>query len=288
MINYLLAATVPILWGSTYAAVSLFLLDMSPFWVAVWRALPAGLLLMLLKPGKPPLPFGRLTLLTTFNIVAFFPLLFIAAYRLPGSVAGTLGATLPLQLMFMQWLVEGKKPELKMLLLAILGLSGVVLILNPTADIDPVGAAAALVATALVARATLWLKNWPVTDIFRLTAWQLTLGGLMLAPIAFLVEGAPKPITLDALPGLVWVSVLNSAFAYWAFSRSIKRIGPDAMAMISMLNPVAAVTLGIVLVGETLGPLQWVGIGLVLLSLLLMGRSKQKLTKKAAQKATLA
>ena len=136
MINYLLAATVPILWGSTYAAVSLFLHDMSPFWVAVWRALPAGLLLMLLKPGKPPLPFGRLTLLTTFNIVAFFPLLFIAAYRLPGSVAGTLGATLPLQLMFMQWLVEGKKPELRMLSLAILGLSGVVLILNPTADID--------------------------------------------------------------------------------------------------------------------------------------------------------
>ncbi|WP_028023969.1 DMT family transporter [Enterovibrio calviensis] len=281
MANYLLAALVPLLWGSTYAAVSLFLQDLSPFWVAVWRALPAGLLLLLLKPGKPPLPWGRMTLLSVFNIAAFFPLLFIAAYKLPGSVAGTLGATLPLQLMFMQWLIEGKKPELTMLLLAIIGLGGVVLILNPSADIDPIGAAAALTATALVARSSLWLKNWPVTDIFRLTAWQLTLGGLILIPIAFMVEGMPKAITYHELPGLLWVILLNSSFAYWAFSRSIKKIGPDAMAMISMLNPVAAVSLGILLVGEVLGPYQWMGIGVVIISLMLMVKMKQKAARAA-------
>ncbi|MDD1794013.1 DMT family transporter [Enterovibrio makurazakiensis] len=284
MANYLLAALVPLLWGSTYAAVSLFLQDLSPFWVAVWRALPAGLLLLLLKPGKPPLPWGKMTLLSVFNIAAFFPLLFIAAYKLPGSVAGTLGATLPLQLMFMQWLVEGKRPEFKMLLLAIIGLGGVVLILNPSADIDPIGAAAALCATALVARSSLWLKSWPVTDIFRLTAWQLTLGGLLLVPIAFLIEGMPKAITLHELPGLLWVSLLNSSFAYWAFSRSIKKIGADSMAMISMLNPVAAVSLGILLVGEVLGPYQWMGIGVVIISLLLMIKIKQKAARTRIQR----
>nr|WP_269808958.1 EamA family transporter [Enterovibrio nigricans] len=52
MKNYVLAALVPILWGSTYAAVSIYLQDLSPFWVAVWRALPAGLVLLLLKPGS--------------------------------------------------------------------------------------------------------------------------------------------------------------------------------------------------------------------------------------------
>ncbi|KXF80463.1 DMT family transporter [Enterovibrio coralii] len=279
MKNYILAALVPLLWGSTYAAVGLYLQDMTPFWVAVWRALPAGLLLLLLKPGKPPLPWSKMTLLSVLNIALFFPLLFIAAYRLPGSVAGTLGATLPLQLMFMQWLVEGKKPEWKMLGLAIIGLSGVMLILNPSADIDPIGAIAALTATALVARASLWLKSWPVTDIFRLTAWQLTLGGLLLLPIAFLVEGAPKMVTLQEVPGLVWVSLFNTAFAYWAYTRSIKRIGPDAMAMLGMVNPIAAVTLGVVLVGEVLGPYQWIGIGLVFLSLGLMIRAKQKKAK---------
>lgn len=281
MANYFIAALVPILWGSTYSAVSLFLHDMTPFWVAVFRALPAGLLLLMLKPGRPPLPWGKMTLLSTLNIALFFPLLFIAAYRLPGSVAGTLGATLPLQLMFVQWLVEGKRPDPKLLLLAILGLVGIVMLLNPSAEIDPLGAGAALLATALVARASLWLKNWPVTDIFRLTAWQLTLGGLMLLPVAYWMEGAPKAITANEIPGLVWICLLNTAFAYWAFSRSIKRIGPDSMAMISMLNPVAAVALGIWLVNESLGVYQWIGIGLVLLSLLLMVKVKRKAKRTA-------
>lgn len=42
------------------------------------------------------------------NISFFFVLLFIAAHRLPGSVAGTLGATLPLMVLLLQWVQEGK------------------------------------------------------------------------------------------------------------------------------------------------------------------------------------
>ncbi|MFD2177240.1 DMT family transporter [Veronia pacifica] len=270
MFRLLLACTVPILWGSTYSVVSLFLSDLSPFWVAVWRALPAGLLLLLLKPGKPPLRWTRMFQLSTLNITLFFPLLFIAAYRLPGSVAGTLGATLPLQLMFVQWLFEGKKPDIKNLLLALVGLAGIILILNPSSDIDPYGAIAALTATAMVARASLLLKKWPVSDIFRLTAWQLTLGGLMMIPVALVFAGIPKMITTGHLPGILWICVFNSAFAYWAFAKSIKSLGPNMMSMVSMLNPVAAVILGVNLVGESLSSLQWLGIALVALSLILM------------------
>ncbi|CAK8736593.1 hypothetical protein SODG_000306 [Sodalis praecaptivus] len=52
----LLALLAPILWGSTYATVGLFLQEQSPVWVAVWRALPAGILLLMIHPTKPPLP----------------------------------------------------------------------------------------------------------------------------------------------------------------------------------------------------------------------------------------
>lgn len=91
----LIALLAPLLWGSTYAVVSLYLTDYSPYWVAVWRALPAGILLLLLHPRRPPLTWSRQFLLAFCNITAFFALLFVAAYRLPGAVAGTLGATLP-------------------------------------------------------------------------------------------------------------------------------------------------------------------------------------------------
>ena len=145
----LIALLAPLLWGSTYAVVSLYLTDYSPYWVAVWRALPAGLLLLLLHPHMPPLPWGKQFLLAFCNIAAFFALLFLAAFRLPGAVAGTLGATLPLVLMLLAWLQDGTRPSLKWLLLGLMGLAGVLLLLNPSANLDPVGVACAMLATVL-------------------------------------------------------------------------------------------------------------------------------------------
>lgn len=180
----LIALLAPLLWGSTYAVVSLYLTDYSPYWVAVWRALPAGVLLLLLHPRRPPLVWSRQFLLAFCNITAFFALLFVAAFRLPGAVAGTLGATLPLILMGLAWLQDGVRPTLKWLLLGVMGLVGVLLLLNPSANLDPVGVACALLATLLIGQSSRWMQRWPVDDLLALTAWQLLLGGLMLIPLA--------------------------------------------------------------------------------------------------------
>ena len=64
----LIALLAPLLWGSTYAVVSLYLTDYSPYWVAVWRALPAGILLLLLHPRRPPLTWSRQFLMAFCNI----------------------------------------------------------------------------------------------------------------------------------------------------------------------------------------------------------------------------
>jgi probable blue pigment (indigoidine) exporter len=268
--HYLIAVLAPIFWGSTYSAVALFLADLSPYWMAVWRALPAGLLMLLISRRGLPLSVPRMLAVSFFNIATFFLLLFVAAYRLPGAVAGTLGATLPLVLMLLQWLTEGKRPQLKMLMLALLGLAGVGLLLNPSTDIDWVGAGAMLAATVFVAQSTLWMKRWEAKDIFGLTAWQLVIGGVMLIPFAWLLAGPPLAISLQAVPGLIWVIVLNTAVGYWAYIRSITVLGPNRQSIIMFLNPLTAVTLGVLWVNETLQPMQWVGIGLILASLVWM------------------
>lgn len=189
----LIALLAPLLWGSTYAVVSLYLTDYSPYWVAVWRALPAGVLLLLLHPRRPPLVWSRQFLLAFCNITAFFALLFVAAFRLPGAVAGTLGATLPLILMGLAWLQDGVRPTIKWLLLGVMGLVGVLLLLNPSANLDPVGVACALLATLLIGQSSRWMQRWPVDDLLALTAWQLLLGGLMLIPLAWWLAG-PMPV----------------------------------------------------------------------------------------------
>ncbi|MCF5878446.1 DMT family transporter [Aeromonas veronii] len=266
----LIALLAPLLWGSTYAVVSLYLTDYSPYWVAVWRALPAGLLLLLLHPRMPPLPWGKQFLLAFCNIAAFFALLFVAAFRLPGAVAGTLGATLPLVLMLLVWLQDGTRPSLKWLLLGLMGLAGVLLLLNPSANLDPVGVACAMLATVLIGQSSRWMRHWPVNDLLALTAWQLLLGGLMLIPLAWWLAG-PMPLPDPAsAPGLLWLILLNTGLGYWAWLWGLKHHGPEVMGMLALTNPMMAVSLGVLMVGETLGVSQWIGIGVILLSLFLM------------------
>ena len=266
----LIALLAPLLWGSTYAVVSLYLTDYSPYWVAVWRALPAGLLLLLLHPRMPPLPWGKQLLLAFCNIAAFFALLFVAAFRLPGAVAGTLGATLPLVLMLLAWLQDGTRPSMKWLLLGLMGLAGVLLLLNPSANLDPVGVACAMLATVLIGQSSRWMRHWPVNDLLSLTAWQLLLGGLMLIPLAWWLAG-PMPLPDPAsAPGLLWLILLNTALGYWAWLWGLKHRGPEVMGMLALTNPMMAVSLGVLIVGETLDVSQWIGIGVILLSLFLM------------------
>lgn len=267
---YLIALIAPLTWGSTYALVSLSLEGLSPFWVACWRALPAGLLLVLLRPRLPDLAWRKLLLLAFCNIAAFFTLLFIGAYRLPGAVAGTLGATLPLILLLLAWLIDGARPTLRWLLLALLGLCGVLLLLNPSARLDPVGVAAALGAALLIGLSARWMQSWSVGDLLSLTGWQLLLGGLMLIPIAWTLAG-PMPLpTAHALPGLAYLVLVNTALAYWAWLWGLRHLGAQVMSMLALTNPIVAVSLGVLLVGETLGSMQWSGIALILLSLVLM------------------
>jgi probable blue pigment (indigoidine) exporter len=236
----------------------------------VWRALPAGLLLLLLHPRLPPLPWGKQFLLAFCNITAFFALLFVAAFRLPGAVAGTLGATLPLVLMLLAWLQDGTRPSLKWLLLGLMGLVGVLLLLNPSANLDTVGVTCALLATLLIGQSSRWMRRWPVNDLLALTAWQLLLGGLMLIPLAWWLAG-PMPLPRPAsAPGLLWLILLNTALGYWAWLWGLKHHGPEVMGMLALTNPMMAVSLGVLMVGETLDGRQWLGIGVILLSLFLM------------------
>ena len=265
---FFLAALAPMLWGSTYAAVGLFLTDLPPIWVAVWRALGAGLFLWLFVRRMPRMHLGKVFVLGFFNISLFFILLMMAAYRLPGSVAGTLGATLPLVLIIIQWLAQSKTPQLKATLSSMVGLAGVLLLLNPSANLDPIGVACALGATLVVAIATLLTKHWQVDDILGVATWQLLMSGAVLVPIAWFFEGAPVMIQMNNVPGLIWLVILNTAMGYLIAVNAIKQIGPNAFGMLSLLNPIVAVGLGMGMMQENLGSLQWLGVALVIGSLL--------------------
>lgn len=90
------AALAPAAWGTTYLVTTELLPEGRPLLLAALRALPAGLLLLLIGRKLPKGRWwGRAAVLGMLNIGLFFPLTFVGAYRLPGGVAATIGAIQP-------------------------------------------------------------------------------------------------------------------------------------------------------------------------------------------------
>ena len=107
-IDVLITAIAPAIWGSTYLVTTEFLPADHPLHVAMLRALPAGILLLLFVRQLPQgIWWLKVFVLGGLNFSIFWWLLFEAAYRLPGGVAATLGAIQPLGLgACSSWLVE--------------------------------------------------------------------------------------------------------------------------------------------------------------------------------------
>ena len=279
--NYIIALSVPILWGTSYAVIGIYLTDIPAPWLALLRALPAGLLLLMLKPKLYSLPLSQLVLISLGNIALFFPLLMTAIYLLPGSVAGTLGATFPLVMMLFNWLIYKVTPNPIKLLSALIGLIGVALLLNPEANVNGWGVLAAFGAISTMSITSIWMKRLVINDILNVSAWQLIIGGLLMLPFVYLHSGPLSLPAPDAWIGLAWLIICNTAYGYWAWVRSLKLLGTETMGVFSLLNPLVAVLLGVFLVGEHLDSKQIYAIIIIFSALLLATSGAKKSMFKA-------
>ncbi|MBO6814994.1 MAG: EamA family transporter [Rhizobiaceae bacterium] len=275
-LDILITATAPIVWGSTYLVTTEFLAGFSPMNVALLRALPAGLLLLAIVRV---LPTGRWWLrafvLGVLNISVFLSLLFVAAYRLPGGVAGTVLSAQPLIVVFLAAVMFSEKLQPRAVLGALAGMGGVaLLVLTPNAALDPIGVAAGLAGAASMALGTTLTRRWspPVSPLV-FTAWQLTAGGLLLVPVCFFIGGPIQVPDAMNLLGLFWLSLVGGALTYAIWFRGIGKLAPQAVSSLLFLSPLTAVLLGWVVLGQSLNMLQIMGIVVVMASIWLCQRS---------------
>lgn len=267
----LLTMIAPVSWGTTYVVTATLLPPDRPLLAALLRALPAGLLVLLLVRRLPPGPiwWWRFLALGVVNFAAFFPLLFYAAYRLPGGVAATVSAVQPLVVAGLAWLVLHTRTPLPHLLAALVGVAGVALMtLTAAARLDPVALLAMLTATSLVGLGIVLGKRWgsPGSPLMT-TGWQLTLGGLVLAPATLLVEGLPPTLTAANVAGYTYLATVGGALAYVCWFRGIERLSPTTVSLLTLSNPLTATVAGLVVLGQTLTPAQTVGLGVALVAL---------------------
>ncbi|MBB3967065.1 EamA family transporter [Rhizobium metallidurans] len=267
--DVLATALAPAIWGSTYVVTTSYLPQGYPLTTAMLRALPAGLLLLIVVRRLPEgIWWFRALVLGALNFSFFWTMLFVSAYRLPGGVAATVGAIQPLIVIVLSRFVLGRPIKALAVLAGLVGMAGVgLLVLTPGAALDPTGVIAGLAGAVSMAFGTVLTRRWtPAVSSLTFTAWQLTAGGLLLVPVALIAEPALPPPTLENLLAFLWLGLIGAAFTYMLWFRGLARIEPSAASSLGFLSPVVATLLGWLTLGQVLTPAQLCGFAMVLAS----------------------
>ncbi len=267
------AAVAPAVWGSTYVVTTKLLPPDRPLLDGMLRALPAGLLLLAIArlvtgSWSAVLPRGswwwRALVLGTLNIGAFFALLFLAAYRLPGGVAAIVISLQPLVVAALAVALLGQRLPVRRVLAGIAGVFGVALVaLTANGALDPVGLAAGVGAAASMSLGVVLTQRWGrPASLLAFSGWQLTAGGLVLAPLALIIEGVPASLSAGNLAGYAYLSLIGAALTYVLWFRGISQLSAPVASFLGLLSPLVAAVLGVVVLAQ--GFTAWQSLGFVI------------------------
>lgn len=265
--DMILTALAPAIWGSTYFVTTEFLPDGYPVTIAMLRALPAGVLLLLVVRQLPSSDWwGKVFLLGALNFSIFWALLFVAAYRLPGGVAATVGAVQPLIVIFLASALIGSPVRALSVIAGTIGMAGVaLLVLTPDASLDVVGIAAGIGGAVSMAAGTVLSRKWkPPVSLLTFTAWQLSAGGLLLLPLSLWLEPPLPALSAENALGIAYLGLIGAALTYVLWFRGISRMEPSAISTLGFLSPVTALLLGWWALDQHLNHLQILGFATVL------------------------
>ncbi len=255
-------------WGTTYAVTQYALADWPPLLLGALRALPAGLLLLALKPSLPQKQdWPVLIRLGSINIAAFFSLIFVMALTLPSAISGVGMVSVPVFAMMYLWLIHKKRPNL------VQAISGGLIILlawnlfDPSSiSLNPIGLVAMLAAIiCIVVGSSLTQSLGNRMHWWKVLTWQLIIGGVILSLFA-LVHALFVPqqymqsianIDIKNLGGLLWVILLNTALSYGMYVWLLQRMSVVDFSFGGIANPIAGILSGMLLVGERFTAVQY-------------------------------
>ncbi|MDO9411676.1 MAG: DMT family transporter [Pseudolabrys sp.] len=293
--SWLLLILLAVLWGCSYFFVGLALRELPPLTVVLARvALAAAMIYPVFKwqGGSLPttirgwLPF---TIMGLFNNIIPFSLIFASQLYISSGLASVLNATTPLFAVIVATAFREERLILRRVIGVLIGLVGVYVLRDPDhiqSGVQIIGILFCLCAALSYGLASLWgRRNFGNVPPLTTATCQLISSGIIMAVIASIVEQPwhlpmPSATTWAALLGL---AALSTALGYILFFTILKRVGPSNVQVVTLLMPVPAILLGVLVLGEPLALRDIAGALVIAASLLVVdgrvvGWAKRRLT----------
>jgi drug/metabolite transporter (DMT)-like permease len=272
---WLLLLGLVVVWGSHWVVVKVGLESIPPFTYGVLRLASgiATLAVLMAVSGRLRRPIrGDYPIILSYGLLAVAVMIITMNLALPYIPAGRsaiLAYTTPLWIIPIMAVLARVLPKRAEIIGLILGLTGLVLLLNPAA-IDW-GAQGALLGSLLLvlgagsgalALVHVRLHRWVGTP-FDAQIWQLLVALVPMVLLMLVLEGDELGSIgwdVPAALAVLYSGPLATAFAFWASQMIVRALGPLTAGIGYLGAPAVGVIAGIIVLGEVITPIDLAGI----------------------------
>lgn len=251
-----------VIWGSTYLGIELAGETMPPTFAAGVRFTLAGALLLgfiAWRKGRIALRLSRAEVASSAVVGLLLPgansLLFITERQVPIGLASLIIASIPLWVLVLR-LAARERPDLISVLGLVIGFAGIVVLVRPGGGS---GSLAYLLLTVLAA--AMWAVGSFFSprlrvprDAFVATGFEMLIGGLVLLAIGLAVarphELDPATYSARSIFGVAYLIVFGSILGYSAYVWLLANAPIGLVSTYAYVNPVIAIALGVIVLGE--------------------------------------
>lgn len=287
-----------LVWGSTYMGMKVAMDALPPFVMGTFRFVPAGILLSGLMVVRHRATMRRPTarevrdsaIVGGFLLVGGTGLVAWGEQTIPTGIAALLIGLMPMWLAILGRLAYGEPVHPLVAAGIVIGVAGVAILAWPVggvAQLDPAGLAALVLAPMLWAIGTLYAARravLPAPALFA-TGIEMIAGGLLFATLAALTgEWAGfdiAAVSSTSWAGIVYLVVVGSLVGYTTFSWIITVAPLSRVSTYAYVNPVVAVVLGALILGEPLGPRTVVAAAVITIAVVLIVTARGRVARPA-------
>ncbi len=276
--------TFALMWSSAFTSARIIVADASPLFSLAMRFLISGLIGVMIARAMGQtwrLTRGQWKATVIFGIcqnALYLGLNFVAMQWVGASVAAIIASTMPLlvALASLIFFRETIRPLGLMGLIA--GVAGVALIMGTriSAGVDLVGIGLCGLGVLALTTATLALRGATSGGNFMMVVGlQMLIGSAVLFPASLLFETIRVEPSVPLALAFAYTTVVPGLMATFIWVVLLNRIGAVRAATFHFLNPVFGVAIASLLLGESLGMLDLIGVGVVTLGILAVQLSRQ-------------
>ena len=275
------------IWSSAFTSARIIVVDASPVASLAFRFLISGLIgIAIARRLGQTWHLTRAQWKATFVFgvcqnALYLGLNFVAMQWIEASLASIIASSMPLMVAFAGWVILKDKLSRIGLVGMGLGFSGVILIMGSRlgGGVDALGVVLCVIAAIALTVATLSMRNASSGgNLMMVVGLQMLVGSAVLAVVALLFEDMHVTFTWPLVGAFIYTTLAPGLLATWIWFSLVARIGAVRAATFHFLNPFFGVAVAAVVLGESLGMTDVIGVIIITVGILAVQLSKQNPT----------